>query len=544
MDGGVQSLLAEQVSVSAGDTSWVLICAALVLFMTPGLAVFYAGMVDRRSVLVMLQQNILPIAVISLTWIIVGYSLAFGKDNASFIGNFELFGLGDLGQAPDNPRHIVDAASHLAIPTLAFVAYQMMFAIITPALISGAVVNRLKAFGWIVLLAAWSIVVYPPIAHWLWSTDGWATKMGAQDWAGGMVVHTSAGAAVLALLVVLGRRRVYPDRAPLPHSVPLVILGAGILWFGWFGFNAGDGLRADGLAAQAMLNTQVAGAAAMAVWLLIEWLTTRTMTVLGAVTGGVAGLATITPAAGYVGTAAAVAIGLIAGLVCHLALHLKNVFKYDDALDVVAVHFIGGILGSLLVGFFGDAAVNPTGKDGIFAGGGGALLGHQVVALLAVIGYAFGLMLVLAYLIEWTIGLRVRPEDEDRIDQVQQDSSAYVVAPPIAAPGDGAQHPARADGRRAGVVLTAILDRAELDDQLRQQLISAGAETILVSSAHNYTAGPVTATVRGQTRTVPVPAQIRAEVVAPEGREETISAVLHASPSVACTFSQGARCDS
>ncbi|WP_062367633.1 ammonium transporter [Gordonia sp. QH-12] len=230
---------------------------------------------------------------------------------------------------------------------------------------------------------------------------------------------------MVALLLVLGRRKVFGNRAPLPHSIPFVIVGAGILWFGWFGFNAGDGLRADGLAAQALLNTHVAGAAALVVWLFIEWVLTRKATVLGAVTGGVAGLATITPAAGYVSTVSALVIGVLAGAVCHLALRLKDVFKYDDALDVIAVHFVGGVLGTLAVGFFGSREINDSGHDGLFFGGGGALLGHQVVALLAVIGYSFVLTLIIALLIKWTVGLRVDPADEDRMDEVEQGACAY-----------------------------------------------------------------------------------------------------------------------
>jgi Amt family ammonium transporter len=414
--------LAAEPVLSAGDTSWVLICAGLVLFMVPGLALFYAGMVSRRSVLVMLQQNVIPMGVISITWVLAGYSIAFSNDHAGLLGDLELFGLTDLGVPPANPRHVVDL---VAIPTLAFVAYQMMFAIITPALATGAVAYRLRAFGWAVFLAVWSIIVYPPITHWLWSTPGWLARLGAQDWAGGMVVHASSGAAALALLLVLGRRVGWPDREPLPHSIPMVVVGAAILWFGWFGFNAGDGLRADDIAAQALLNTQVAGAAAMLVWLVIERFTTGHATVLGGVTGAVAGLATITPAAGFVSTLGAVAIGVLAGAVCSLALKLKVLGKFDDALDVIAVHFVGGIVGSLLVGFFGSAEINPAGKDGIFYGGGAALLGHQVVALVSVIAYSFIATLLIAFIIEKTIGLKARPEDEDSLDQVQQASDAY-----------------------------------------------------------------------------------------------------------------------
>ncbi|KYH42895.1 ammonium transporter [Branchiibius sp. NY16-3462-2] len=411
-------------TVNSGDTAWLLICAALVLFMVPGLALFYAGMVGTRNVLVMLQQNVIPLALISLTWVVVGYSLAFGNDTGKgIISDLGLFGLRNLDQAPAPNLHVV--VPGIAVPTLAFVAYQMMFAIITPALATGAVASRLKALGWAVFLVLWSILVYPPIAHWLWAPAGWLTTRGAQDWAGGMVVHAAAGAAALALLLVLGRRQVWPGRAPLPHSIPMVVLGAGILWFGWFGFNAGDGLRADGIAAQALINSQVAAAAAMLVWLLVERSTDGHATVLGGVTGAIAGLATVTPAAGYVSTFSAVAIGALAGIVCHLALHLKKIFKYDDALDVIAVHFVGGILGTILVGFFGEKAINAIGADGLFFGGGFGLLGNQLLALVAVIAFSFVATWLIAMAIEKTIGLRVDPDDEAHLDATQQGMSAY-----------------------------------------------------------------------------------------------------------------------
>ena len=327
--------------INAGDTVWVLTSTGLVLFMVPGLALFYGGMVSSRNVLVMLQQNIFPLGLISLLWVLIGYSLAFGRDaGGGVIGNLDLFGLRDLG-------HLHHVAPGVAIPTLAFVAYMMMFAIITPALITGATANRLKFAGYAVVIGLWSVIVYAPVAHWLWSPSGWLAKRGAEDWAGGLVVHASAGSAVLALLLVIGHRRRWPNAATPPHAVPLVVLGAGILWFGWFGFNAADGLQANGVAAQALMNTQVAAAAAMLVWLLVDHFTDGHATVLGAVTGAVAGLATITPCAGYVDTYSAIIIGGLAGLICHLALRLKVFLHLDDALDVIAVHFIGGVFGDV-----------------------------------------------------------------------------------------------------------------------------------------------------------------------------------------------------
>jgi len=490
--------------LNSGDTSWVLFCTAAVLFMTPGLALFYAGMVSRRNTLVMLQQNFIPLGVISLTWVMVGYSLAFGTDTGNgLIADLRLFGLQDLGQAPPPALHKV--STDVAIPTLAFVAYQMMFAIITPALATGAGASRLKPLGWAVFLAAWSIIVYPPITHWLWAPAGWLTSRGAQDWAGGMVVHASAGAAALALLVVLGRRRVWPDRAPLPHSVPFVIVGAGILWFGWFGFNAGDGLQANGVAAQALLNTQVAAAAAMLVWLVVERITDGHASVLGAVTGAVAGLATITPAAGYVSTLSAVAIGALAGGVCHLALRLKVVFRYDDALDVIAVHFVGGLLGSLLVGFFGEASINSIGADGLFFGGGFGLLGEQVLALAVVIAFSFVATWLIATVIERTIGLRAAPDDEGHLDEVQQGMNAYdsdaIGVPTSALALTGTTAGTIVAGGPDLRLVSAVLDADAMDGPvLTDSLLDAGAQRVLSSNAHAFSAQSQPQVVRGERR--------------------------------------------
>ena len=274
------------VVIQPGDTTWVLICTGLVLFMTPGLALFYAGMVSVRSTLVMLQQNMVMLGAISVAWILLGFSLAFSKDAGGVVGDLELFGLHAVGGIPAAPAfHVI--SGNLTVPTLAFVAYQMMFAVITPALITGATADRLKFAGWVVFAVLWSLIVYAPVAHWLWGPDGWLARLGAQDWAGGMVVHASAGAAVVAVLLVVGRRRNWPEASTPPHSVPLTIAGVGILWFGWFGFNAGDGLQANGVAAQALLNTHVAAAAAMCVWLVAEKTADGHPTVLGGVSGAV-----------------------------------------------------------------------------------------------------------------------------------------------------------------------------------------------------------------------------------------------------------------
>jgi Amt family ammonium transporter len=420
--------------VEPGDTAWVLTCAALVLFMTPGLALFYAGMVRTRNTLVMLQQNLIPLGVVSVLWILVGYGLAFGNDLNGLIGDLELFGLqGIEGTSPAPAFHVV--ANGITIPTLAFVAYQMMFAIITPALITGATADRLKFAGWAVFVGVWSVLVYSPVVHWLWGEGGWLSERGAQDWAGGMVVHASAGAAVLAVLLVIGRRRNWPRTGTLPHSLPLTIAGAGILWFGWFGFNAGDGLQANGVAAQALINTHVAAAAAMLIWLIAEKVADGHPTVLGAVTGAVAGLATVTPMAGYVSTLSALLIGALAGLVCHLALRLKFLFRFDDALDVIAVHFIGGVFGSLALGLFADKNINALSANGLFNGGGAGLLGDQALAVVSVVAFSFCLTWLIAMAIQKTIGLRANAADEQNLDEVQQGMAAYHLDGAAALPG-------------------------------------------------------------------------------------------------------------
>jgi Amt family ammonium transporter len=408
--------------MNSGDTAWVLVSAALVLFMTPGLAFFYGGMVRGKNVLGMLMQNFFCMGLISILWVTVGFSLACGKDvGGGVLGNLGLAGLKGLG------THSVPALGSLTIPALAFVAYQMMFAVITPALISGATADRLKFSAWAVFIGVWSIVVYSPVAHWVFSPSGWLFKRGALDFAGGTVVHINAGIAALAVVLVLGKRRGWPREAMHPHSLPLTLLGTGILWFGWFGFNAGSALAANGLAAQALLNTHIAAASAMIGWLVVERVKDHHPTTLGAASGAVAGLVAITPCAGFVGVLAAVAIGLAAGAVCMLAVSLKFRFGFDDSLDVVGVHLVGGILGSLLLGFFADLAINGAGADGVFFGGGVALLGEQALAVGVTLVYSFVLSFAIAKAIDLTIGLRVTEEDEVRgLDETQHAETAYA----------------------------------------------------------------------------------------------------------------------
>lgn len=525
-----------QTAVNSGDTAWVLVCTALVLFMTPGLAFFYAGMVRSRNSLAMMQHNFISLGVVTLTWVLFGYTLAFGTDaGGGVLGNLGTAGLRNLADAPPPGLHVV--TTDVAIPALAFVAYQMMFAVITPILATGAVADRLKFAGWAVFLAIWSVVIYAPITHWLWAPAGWLTQRGAQDWAGGMVVHASAGAAALALLVVLGKRRVWPDNAPLPHSIPLVIVGAGILWFGWFGFNAGDGLKADGVAAQALVNTHVAAAAAMLVWLLFEKLREGHPTVLGGVTGAVAGLATITPAAGYVSTLSAVVIGAVAAAVCHFALRAKTYFKFDDALDVIAVHFVGGVLGSLLLGLFGEEAINSIGADGLFFGGGFTLLGWQIVALASVIAFSFCGTWLIAIAIEKTMGLRVDPADEEMLDAAQQGMEAYHFGHVLGlgeattlaeVPGSVQDLPISAgtEGTEVALLTAFIGLESTRVVELKRALIAAGAFAIIASETHIYEGDVHETTIRNDTRATDILERMRVEVVVPDDRLNEVKAAF------------------
>ncbi len=415
--------------ISAGNTAWVLASSALVLFMTPGLAFFYGGMVRSKNVLGMLMQNFFSMGLVSVLWALVAFSLAFG-DGGKFIGSFEFFGLKDLGVIDTIiPGFVNDAgASSMSIPPLVFVAFQLMFAIITPALITGAVADRMKFRAWVVFLGAWLVLVYSPVAHWVFSPAGWLFDLGALDFAGGTVVHINAGIAALAVCLVLGKRKGWPGEAMPPHSLPLTLLGTGILWFGWFGFNAGSALAADGIAAQAFLNTNNAAAAAMLGWLIVEKLKGGHATTLGAASGAVAGLVAITPCAGFVGGVAPLVIGFVAGVVCFLAIQLKFKLGYDDSLDVVGVHLVGGMVGSLLLGLFADSAVNPAAADGALLGGGLGLLGKQAVAVAATIVWSGAISFLLAKVISMTIGLRAQPDEETQgLDLTQHAETAYSL---------------------------------------------------------------------------------------------------------------------
>jgi Amt family ammonium transporter len=380
-------------------------------------------MVRSKNVLGMLMQNVFAMGLISVIWAVIGFSLAFGGDS-KWIGNFDFLFLADVANAPNLPGYVGDFA--LVIPPLAFVAYQMMFAVITPALITGATADRMKFSAYAILIGVWAIIVYPTVAHWVFSPNGWLFGEGALDFAGGAVVHINAGAAALAVVFVLGKRRGWQREAMPPHNLPFTILGTGILWFGWFGFNAGSALGANGLAAQALINTQLAAASAMLAWLLVEKLRAGHATTLGAASGAVAGLVAITPCAGFVGGMAPIVIGLVAGAVCYLALSLKTKFGFDDSLDVIAVHLVGGLVGALLLGLFADTKVNSLGADGWFFGGGPDLLGKQVLASAATLVFSFVVTYIAAVIINKTIGIRVSTEDElVGLDQSQHAETAY-----------------------------------------------------------------------------------------------------------------------
>jgi Amt family ammonium transporter len=410
-------------TIDQGATAWVLISIALVAFMTPGLAFFYGGMVRAKNMLGMLIQNVFAMGLISVLWATVGFSLAFGG-TGKYIGNFDFAFMKDLATIETLPGYTGDFA--LVIPILAFFAFQMMFAVITPALITGATADRLKFSAYAVLIAVWAVVVYPTVARWVFSPNGWLFQRGALDFAGGAVVHINAGAAALAVILVLGNRKGWPREAMPPHNLPFTVLGTGILWFGWFGFNAGSALAANGLAAQALVNTHLAAASAMLAWLLVEKLRTGHATTLGAASGAVAGLVAITPCAGFVGGMAPIFIGLIAGVVCYLALTLKTRFNFDDSLDVIAVHLVGGIIGALLLGFFSDTKINSLGFDGVLFGGGSKLLVNQLIAIGATFAFSFIVTWVVAKILDVTIGLRVSAEDElIGLDQSQHAESAY-----------------------------------------------------------------------------------------------------------------------
>jgi len=391
-------------AIDTGSTAWMLVSAAMVLFMTPGLALFYAGMVRSKNVLSSTMHSLFAMGLVSVLWAVIGYSLAFGHDMGGLIGGLQFLGLGGvLGS--------VTGTGTAAIPTSVFAMYQGMFAVITVGLISGAVAERMKFKAFVIFATLWALLVYSPLAHWVWG-GGWLMKLGALDFAGGTVVHIASASAALACAIALGKRKGYGTEDLRPHNIPMSVLGAGILWFGWFGFNAGSALASGQLAGSAFMATNLSAAAGMLAWTLAEVLSGHKPTVLGAASGAVAGLVGITPAAGFVGPMPALAIGAIVGCACYFGLRIKSKFGFDDALDVVGVHGVGGTIGALLTGVFASMAVNSAGANGLLFGGGLALLGKQFIGVAATIVFSFGISFIILKLLDATIGLRVDAETE------------------------------------------------------------------------------------------------------------------------------------
>jgi ammonium transporter, Amt family len=398
---------------NSGDTAWVLASAALVLFMTPGLAFFYGGMVRGKNVLAILMQNYITIGIVSVIWVVAQFSLAFGGGNR-FIGDLYYWGMHHTVHPAlnsDGTAILLNSGAAITVPIMAFSMFQLMFAVITPALFTGSIADRMKFGAFVSIVVLWSFLVYAPIAHWVWAPTGFLAKLGSEDFAGGTVVHANAGAAGLALAIVLGKRKGWPKEPMRPHNLPFVLLGAAMLWFGWFGFNAGSALAANGLAATAFTTTNTATAAAMLGWLITEKIRDGHATTLGAASGAVAGLVAVTPAAGFVSPMGSIVLGLIAGAVCCLATALKFKFGFDDALDVVGVHLVGGVLGALLIGFLGTAVIG--GANGLLYGGGFAQLGKQAAAVGASVAYSFVMTFIIAKVVGLAFGgLRVSEEVE------------------------------------------------------------------------------------------------------------------------------------
>jgi Amt family ammonium transporter len=394
--------------MNSGDTAWVLVSAALVLFMTPGLALFYGGMVRAKGVLAVMMQSFICMGLVTVLWAVAAFSLSFGNDaGGGIIGNLRLAGLANMAHSLPG-----FASAHLHVSPLAIMVFQMMFAIITAALISGGTVDRIRFPAFVLFIVLWLFLVYVPLAHWVFSPTGWLAHKGVLDFAGGTVVEINSGFSTLGLVLVLGRRRGWPREAMPPHSVPLSLLGAGILWFGWFGFNAGSALGANSVAVHAFVNTQLAAAAGMLGWLVFELGKEKVATTLGAASGAVAGMVAITPCAGYIGPMPALLVGALAGMVCALAVRAKFKLRFDDSLDVLAVHGIGGIIGMFLLGLFASRAIDPAGANGLFEGGGFHFFSLEVLALVVAVGFCFCMSYAIAKVIDVTIGLRVTPEIE------------------------------------------------------------------------------------------------------------------------------------
>ncbi|WP_418791380.1 ammonium transporter [Phosphitispora sp. TUW77] len=405
--------------VNTGDTTFIIISTAMVFLMTPGLALFYGGMVRKKNVLGTTMQSVIAIALISVQWIIIGYTLSFGPDNAGLIGGLEWLGLKGVGLDP-NPDYAA------TIPAQLFMAFQMMFAIITPALISGSVAERMRFPAFAAFILLWATLVYDPVAHWVWGVNGWIRNLGAIDFAGGTVVHIISGVSALVACLVLGKRKNRPSEPTLPHNIPMVVMGASLLWFGWFGFNAGSALGANGIAAAAFVNTNTAAAAAALGWLIAEWMHHGKPTVLGLVSGAVAGLVAITPAAGFVTPMAAIVIGIVSGVLCYFMIAVvKGRLGYDDSLDAFGMHGIGGTWGAIATGFFATKTVNPAGADGLFYGDPSLVI-KQLIAVAATYAFAAISTYLILKAVSLVFKLRVLPEEEESgLDITQHGEDAY-----------------------------------------------------------------------------------------------------------------------
>jgi Amt family ammonium transporter len=404
--------------MNTGDTAFVLMSAALVMLMTPGLALFYGGMVRGKNVLGTILQSFIILAVITFEWVLWGYTMSFGPDHGGIIGGLEWFGLNGVGMVP-SPTY------GPSVPHLAFMIFQCMFAVITPALITGAFAERMKFTAFLLFTLLWATFVYNPLAHWVWGSGGWIARMGAMDFAGGTVVHISSGLSALAAALLVGKRLGYGHTAYIPHNLPMTLTGAALLWFGWFGFNAGSALAANGLAASAFVDTHIASSVAAFSWLLMEWFHKGKPTTLGAASGAVAGLVAITPASGFVGPVSAIIIGGLAGMICYGGVLLKSKLGYDDSLDVVGIHGLGGTWGALATGLFASKAVNEAGSNGLFFGHPGQL-GVQFVSVVVTIVFAFFMTLIILKVVDLVIGIRLEEDEEEKgMDISLHDEKGY-----------------------------------------------------------------------------------------------------------------------
>ncbi|HET6343654.1 MAG TPA: ammonium transporter [Myxococcota bacterium] len=409
--------------INAGDTAWLLVSTGLVMLMTPGLALFYGGMVQSKNVLSTFMHSFFALALVTVQWALLGYSLAFGASHGGLVGGLDFIGLGGVG---------LEARG--TVPHLLYMAYQGMFAVITPALVSGAFAERMKFSAYCLFTLLWTTLVYDPVAHWVWAPEGWLSRLGALDFAGGTVVHWTSGLSALVVAVVLGKRLGYPSARHHPHNLTMTVLGAGLLWFGWFGFNAGSALAADGVAALALVNTHLAAAAGAVAWGLVEGWRFGKVTMLGVVSGLVAGLVGVTPAAGFVAPMGALAIGALTGVACYGGVLMKGRFGYDDSLDAFGVHGVGGAFGALITGVLALRAVNPAGTDGLVASGSFALLGKQLAGLGAAGAYAAGVTFLLLKVLEKTVGLRVsRDQEREGLDTALHGEIGYTLGNSAAA---------------------------------------------------------------------------------------------------------------